>query len=123
MLEPCDGKLSRTVLRGLGAGNSPRLPDRKSMWKKTYKELLDLNWPSQYVVKYNDGKSETFVKWQGVFLEDPSDDEEGIGGMFATFPNQDPSNKTPDARYIRFNEINTITNVNGNILWQSKKLV
>lgn len=26
MLEPCDGKLSRTVLRGLGAGNSPRLP-------------------------------------------------------------------------------------------------
>jgi len=25
--ERCDGKLSRTVLRGLGAGNSPRLPD------------------------------------------------------------------------------------------------
>jgi hypothetical protein len=25
-LEPCDGKLSRTILRGLGAGNSPRLP-------------------------------------------------------------------------------------------------
>jgi len=25
-LELCDGKLSRTVLRGLGAGNSPRLP-------------------------------------------------------------------------------------------------
>ena len=27
MLEPYDGKLSRTVLRGLGAGNGPRLPD------------------------------------------------------------------------------------------------
>ena len=26
-LEPCDGKLSRTVLRGLGVGNNPRLPD------------------------------------------------------------------------------------------------
>jgi hypothetical protein len=25
-LEPCDGKLSCPVLRGLGAGNSPRLP-------------------------------------------------------------------------------------------------
>ena len=25
-LELCDGKLSRTVLRGLGAGNSHRLP-------------------------------------------------------------------------------------------------
>jgi len=25
--EPCEGKLSRTVLRGLGTGNSPRLPD------------------------------------------------------------------------------------------------
>jgi hypothetical protein len=28
-LEPYDGKLSRTVLRGLGAGNSPRLPGAK----------------------------------------------------------------------------------------------
>jgi len=27
MPEPCEGKLSGTVLRGLGAGNSPRLPD------------------------------------------------------------------------------------------------
>jgi hypothetical protein len=26
MLEPCDGKLSSTVLRGLGVGNNPRLP-------------------------------------------------------------------------------------------------
>ena len=25
-LEPCDGKLSRTVLRGLGGSNAPRLP-------------------------------------------------------------------------------------------------
>ena len=28
-LEPCEGKLSSTVLRGLGAGNSPRLPDQQ----------------------------------------------------------------------------------------------
>jgi len=27
MLELCEGKLSRTFLRGLGAGNSPWLPD------------------------------------------------------------------------------------------------
>lgn len=25
-LEPCDGRLSRTVLRGLGGSNAPRLP-------------------------------------------------------------------------------------------------
>ena len=25
-LEPCDGKLSRTVLRGLGVSDDPRLP-------------------------------------------------------------------------------------------------
>ena len=25
-LEPCDGNLSRTVLRGLGGSNAPRLP-------------------------------------------------------------------------------------------------
>jgi hypothetical protein len=29
MLEPYDGKLSRTVLRGLGDGNIPRLPDKR----------------------------------------------------------------------------------------------
>ncbi len=27
-LEPCDGKLSRTVLRGLGTSNSPWLPGK-----------------------------------------------------------------------------------------------
>jgi len=27
MLEPCAVKVASTVLRGLGAGNSPRLPD------------------------------------------------------------------------------------------------
>ena len=27
MLEPCEGRLSRTVLRGLGASNGPWLPD------------------------------------------------------------------------------------------------
>ena len=29
MLEPYEGKLSCTFLRGLGAGNSPWLPDHK----------------------------------------------------------------------------------------------
>jgi len=29
--EPCEGKLSGTVLRGLGAGNSPRLPDPETI--------------------------------------------------------------------------------------------
>ena len=29
MLEPCEGRLSRTVLRGLGASNGPWLPDRR----------------------------------------------------------------------------------------------
>jgi len=28
MLEPCEGRLSSTVLRGLGAGDSPWLPDK-----------------------------------------------------------------------------------------------
>ena len=32
MLEPYDGRLSRTVLRGLGAGNSPRLSDFQNRW-------------------------------------------------------------------------------------------
>jgi len=39
MLEPYDGKLSRTVLRGLGVGNNPRLPD-----------VLNLNYKNQIEV-------------------------------------------------------------------------
>ena len=31
LLEPYEGKLSRTVLRGVGVGNHPRLPDLKSL--------------------------------------------------------------------------------------------
>jgi hypothetical protein len=30
MLEPCEGRLSRTVLRGLGASNGPWLPDARA---------------------------------------------------------------------------------------------
>lgn len=30
MLEPYEGKLSRTVLRGVGSGNTARLPDHPS---------------------------------------------------------------------------------------------
>ena len=31
MLEPCEGRLSRTVLRGLGGSNAPWLPDRAGL--------------------------------------------------------------------------------------------
>ena len=30
MLEPCEGRLLRTVLRGLGASNGPWLPDARA---------------------------------------------------------------------------------------------
>ena len=44
-LELCDGKLSRTVLRGLGAGNSPRLPgDPKDIISTLYITLLSQVW-------------------------------------------------------------------------------
>ena len=40
LLEPYEGKLSRTVLRGLGAGNSPRLPGAS---KKFYLFKINTN--------------------------------------------------------------------------------
>ena len=36
MLEPCEGRLSRTVLRGLGAINGPWLPD----WRAEFEACL-----------------------------------------------------------------------------------
>ncbi|MCR4326533.1 MAG: ankyrin repeat domain-containing protein, partial [Candidatus Roizmanbacteria bacterium] len=38
-LEPCDGKLSSTVLRGLGAGNSPRLPGARENMTSNENEI------------------------------------------------------------------------------------
>jgi hypothetical protein len=37
-LEPCAGKLARTVLRGLGISNDPRLPDY------TRKKVISERW-------------------------------------------------------------------------------
>jgi len=45
-LELCDGKLSRTVLRGLGAGNSPRLPGQLiSVINLHFSEIEDVGTP------------------------------------------------------------------------------
>ena len=38
-LEPCDGRLSRRVLRGLGGSNAPRLPGYDHIIIKEEKEL------------------------------------------------------------------------------------
>ena len=35
-LEPYDGNLSRTVLRGLGVSNDPRLPGPADIWSLPY---------------------------------------------------------------------------------------
>ena len=54
MLEPCDGKLSRTVLRGEGSRKAPALPGQKNsgkdisisskrrMRKKSYVSMAEL---------------------------------------------------------------------------------
>ena len=38
-LEPCEGKLSRTVLRGAGGSNALCLPDKKTV-KYIHKKIL-----------------------------------------------------------------------------------
>ena len=43
MFEPDEVKVSRPVLRGLGAGNSPRLPGDKPQMFKVQLFYLDLN--------------------------------------------------------------------------------
>jgi hypothetical protein len=40
-LEPYEGKLSCTVLRGLGSGNTPRLPDNCTSDRRVYGKLED----------------------------------------------------------------------------------
>jgi len=42
MLEPYDGKLSRTVLRGEWGGNAPDLPDLKRKWNECISRIQTL---------------------------------------------------------------------------------
>ncbi len=49
MLEPCAGKLARTVLRGPGTGNSSWLPDVKRMIKAILNEILPTIWSRLFV--------------------------------------------------------------------------
>jgi hypothetical protein len=42
MLEPCDGKLSRTVLRGEGSREAPALPG------KYFQKVSEIFWKHQY---------------------------------------------------------------------------
>ncbi len=50
-LEPCDGKLSSAVLRGLGAGNSPRLPGNlDNLAPAKCCDVLDKRFPPDFYV-------------------------------------------------------------------------
>ena len=49
-LEPYEGKLSCTVLRGLGSGNTPRLPDNCTSDHKRYGKLEDVPIKHEYCV-------------------------------------------------------------------------
>ena len=54
MLEPCAVKVARTVLRGLGTGNSPRLPDPSSysIIREGILDLLILNFGDYLWLKF-----------------------------------------------------------------------
>jgi hypothetical protein len=51
-LEPYEGKLSRTVLRGLGSGNTPRLPDNCTSDRRAYGKLEDPPIKHEYCIVF-----------------------------------------------------------------------
>lgn len=51
-LEPYEGKLSRTVLRGLGSGNTPRLPDNCVSDRRSYGRMEDVPIKHEYCVVF-----------------------------------------------------------------------
>ncbi len=58
-LEPCDGKLSCPVLRGLGAGNSPRLPG--------------VEWLLRFLIEVVSFEASDFVTFPTRILKNPRD--------------------------------------------------
>ncbi|MDH4138535.1 MAG: hypothetical protein OEW09_17715, partial [Anaerolineae bacterium] len=72
MLEPCEGRLSRTVLRGLGASNGPRLPDRRSLYRG-FSVVLENSF-SIVVLHIRRGGSRTplgiftDIDWEGIYV-------------------------------------------------------
>jgi len=60
LLEPCAGKLARTVLRGLGDGNVPQLPDKKAgaQVRKGEKSTLVIFY-KEYLAEDESGQEQT----------------------------------------------------------------
>ena len=57
-------------------------------------QLLDLDWPDSFVVRYRDGTTERLLRGNGIHVTPPADDPDGHGGFSADIPKKHPHNQT-----------------------------
>ena len=81
-----------------------------------YEELLELEWPSEFIIEYVDGNRERLIRGDGVFITPPADDPEGHGALSANLPKKHPRHQQI-GRYIRFTELRAIDTPDGRRLW------
>ena len=81
-------------------------------------QLLSLNWPDAFVVRYRDRTSERLLRNDGVHVTPAADDPDGHGGFIADLPKKHPRNQKQCGRYVSFADLLAIRDENGDVLWR-----
>ncbi len=82
-----------------------------------FKELVALDWPTEFVVEYTDGTTERLLRGQGIALTPAGDDPEGCGGFSAELPAKSGKTQKRIGRHVRFTELRSIHAPDGHRLW------
>ncbi|KAA1260953.1 hypothetical protein LF1_34950 [Rubripirellula obstinata] len=82
-------------------------------------ELLSLDLPDAFIVRYLDGTSERLLRGNEISVTSPSDDPEGIGGFDALIPKNHPRHQHQGGRYIRYNELDSILDECGSVIYSA----
>lgn len=80
-------------------------------------ELRRIDWPSEFIVEYDDGTREHLLRGDGPHIILPADDPEGCGGLCADLPKKHPRNQKQGGRHIRLTKLRAIYSSDGYRLW------
>jgi hypothetical protein len=80
-------------------------------------EFLAIDWPTTFVVKYKNGRSEILLRGEGVVYIPRDDDPTGRSAISAVLPKKHPRIQSVYGRNCYFDELQCIRDEAGNEVW------
>lgn len=82
-----------------------------------FDQLMSIQWPDEFVVEYTDGAMEHLLRGEGVTIEWPGDDPDGIGAISASIPKRHLRHQQSCGRRIGFDELRAVYTTDGQRFW------